>query len=72
MRFGGYNEELVRENQTLYWFNTTSKRSWGLDIVAGGLHSNLFENHTETTHAIIEPGYPYIAMPKKEFVNFID
>lgn len=66
MRFGGYNKDLIREGKEIHWFQTTSKKSWGLNIHAGGLHTNLFhQNNTMDTHAVIEPGYPYIAMPKK-------
>lgn len=42
IRFGGYNEDLLREKHELVWFKTGSNKSWGIEIVSGGLHDNLF------------------------------
>jgi len=73
IRFGGYNEDLLREDHEVVWFKTASSKSWGFEIISGGLHENLFNTAaTNIKHAIIEPGYPYIAMPKLAFVDFVN
>ena len=72
IRFGGYNEKLLRDKHELVWFPTSSSKSWGIEIVSGGLHDDLVGRQSNVTHAIIEPGYPYIAMPKHQFIQFID
>ena len=67
MRFGGYNEELFKEGHEQVWLNTTSNMSWEVQFDSAGFHSDtLFEDK----HALVDPGYPFIGMPKNQFENF--
>ena len=70
IRFGGYNEELIRDGHDLVWFNTSNQNAWSIEIFSGGLHIDIFSN--KTMHAIVDPAYPYIAMPKHAFAKFAE
>ena len=68
IRFGGINNDLIRDGHDLIYFNTRNNATWEIDIAHGGLHENLFAN--ESMPALINPGYPFIAMPYKAFSKF--
>ena len=64
IRFGGYNEELFKEGHKQVWFNTTSTMSWEVKFNDASFHTERLWNNT---HALIDPGYPFIGMPFHEF-----
>ena len=70
IRFGGINEGLIREDHELVWFNTTNSNAWSFEVFSAGIHINLAAN--STMHVLVDPGYPYIAMPKHAFASYVD
>ena len=70
IRFGGYNQDLIREGHDLIWFNTSNKNAWSIELNSASLHDELFEG--KTMHAVIDPAYPYMAMPKNVFAKFTE
>ena len=70
IRFGGYNEDLVKESHNdMTWIDTVDKETWEIPIVGGGFHGeDVFNMNVQK--AIINPGYPFIAMPEASFDQF--
>ncbi len=69
IRFGGYNKDLVREGHEFIYINTTSTHSWAIELTSAKLHHELTDEG-EKQLAIIDPAYPYMAMPKTAFAKF--
>ena len=67
MRFGGYNEELFKEGHRQVWLNTTGNMSWEVKFDHAGFNSEHLWNNT---HALIDPGYPFIGLPSDYFKKF--
>ena len=68
IRFGGYNEELFKAGHKQRWINTTSNTQWHIELDSVQFHSeNLLSSKIP---ALIDPGYPFIAMPDSEFDAF--
>jgi len=67
IRFGGYNEELFKEGHKQVWMNTTGNMTWEVKFDSAGFHHKSLWNNT---HALIDPGYPFIGMPFKYFKEF--
>ena len=67
-RFGGYNEELFKKGHAQQWINTVSNDSWMIEIARAGLSS--FIAYNSTIKALIDPGFPFIAMPLDDFEEF--
>lgn len=65
IRFGGVNPELQGPNQA--WLKTTNEKSWTLEMESMSFHGDtLFENGK----VMINPGYPFIGVPKEDFDAF--
>jgi hypothetical protein len=60
IRFGGYNEELFKEGHSHQWMKTIHPNSWVVEFISAGFHTEI---HRNATNALINPGYPFIAMP---------
>ena len=69
MRFGGYNQDLFKEGQQQMWINTVGPASWEIKFSSVRFHS---ESFSSLKHALINPGYPFIAMPEVDFKRFRD
>ena len=67
MRFGGYNEELFAAGHKQKWINTVKNDTWELMIDQAGWHNEMLWSNMP---ALINPGYPHIAMPKEAFDKF--
>jgi len=64
IRFGGYNKDQFKEGHSQTWLNTTGQMSWEVKFTHAGFHEDkIWEN----THALIDPGYPFIGMPRLPF-----
>ena len=67
IRFGGYNAELFAAGHDQLWINTTSNSSWTIEMADVSFHgSSLWTDMP----ALVDPGYPFIAMPKSAFEAF--
>lgn len=67
IRFGGYDEALFKEGHKQTWLDTTGPMSWEVKFSHAGFHEDkIWEN----IHALIDPGYPYIGMPFKYWLQF--
>jgi len=67
VRFGGINEALFKEGHEVLSMKTSSKQSWEVKFDSAGFRtSKIWNGH----HALIEPGYPFIALPKEAFDIF--
>ena len=60
IRFGGFNEELFKQGDKLFMIDTPSKSTWEIKFDSAGFHTKELWNKW---HALIDPGYPYIALP---------
>ena len=69
-RFGGYNEELFKSGHAQQWIKTVDNESWMIEIAKVGFTS--FMAYNETIKALIDPGYPFIALPLDDFNEFKD
>ena len=67
IRFGDYNEELFKKGHKQMWMNTTSNMTWEVKFDSAGFHSDMIWNNT---HALIDPGYPFIGLPEVYFEQF--
>ena len=68
IRFGGYNEELFATGHKQRWINTTSNTQWHIDL--DSVEFNGEDLLPEKMTALINPGYPFIAMPVSAFEKF--
>ena len=68
IRFGGFNEDLFVDKHSLQWIPTTSPSSW--KIVVHSINFNGDDVLQESSTALINPGFPYIAAPFTEFKRF--
>ena len=67
MRFGGYDEALFEKGHKQIWLNTTGSMSWEVKFSHAGFHEDkIWEN----VHALIDPGFPFIAMPWTHWLLF--
>lgn len=69
IRFGGYNEELFKAGHSQTWLNTVNTSTWELALIDGAFHEPNLYNDT-SQRALIDPGYPFIAVPELAFEQF--
>ena len=67
IRFGGFNEELFDTGHETIMMKTRAKSSWEVKFDSAGFYS---ETVWKGWHALIDPGYPFIALPKQAFEMF--
>ena len=67
IRFGAFNKDLFMEGHELLLTETRSKHSWEIKFNSAGFFS---EETWKGWHALIDPGYPFIALPKQAFEAF--
>ena len=68
IRFGGFNEDLLVDKHSLQWMPTTSTDSW--KILIHSITFNTDDILQDSSTALINPGFPYIAAPFSEFKRF--
>ena len=67
IRFGGYKEEYFKEREVQIWLETVNVTSWELYVSNVTFQDNdLLVNQ----RALINPGFPFIGMPKGVFETF--
>lgn len=67
IRFGGYNEELFAQGESQVWLSTVNNTSWEMEMSSVKFHG---DSIGEAASAIINPGYPFIGVPKSTFDLF--
>lgn len=67
IRFGAFNQDLFQDGHDLLLMETRSKHSWEVKFDSAGFFS---EEVWKGWHALIDPGYPFIALPKNAFEAF--
>jgi hypothetical protein len=67
IRFGGFNKDLFNEGHDIIMMETRAKSSWEVKFDSAGFYS---EEVWKGWHALIDPGYPFIALPKQAFEMF--
>ena len=67
MRFGGVNTELFNSGYEMIWMNTTSPDAWTIKFNSAGF---IEKDTWKYSVAVIDPGYPFIGLPKDAFEAF--
>jgi|Transcript_29969 hypothetical protein len=67
IRFGGFNKDLFMEGHDMLHVETRAKSSWEIKFNSAGFYT---EEVWKGWHALIDPGYPFIALPKQAFEMF--
>lgn len=67
IRFGGYNEELFAKGHEQFWLTTVNNTSWEIEMSDVKFHG---ESLSGPGRAIVNPGFPFIGIPKSKFENF--
>ena len=68
IRFGGFNEALYAKKHTMQWIPTIGSDTWKIEIHEVAFHGD--DILGQSTTALINPGFPYIAVPLDEFTLF--
>jgi len=67
IRFGAFNKDLFLAGHDLLLLETRSQHSWEVKFDSAGFNTDKI---WKGWHALIDPGYPFIAMPKQAFTAF--
>lgn len=67
IRFGAQNENLF-EGDSLHWLDTIAEDSWKVDLSRVDFKDEDILGHT--THALMNPSFPFIAAPYSDFQKF--
>jgi len=68
IRLGGINKDLIGANQTVNWINTKSDTEWDIELKQISFHGD--DLLKRKTTALLNPGFPFILAPQKEFTHF--
>ena len=66
MRFGNFNHELFKAGHEAIMMESRAKSSWEVKFDNAGFYS---QTVWKGWHALIDPGYPFIALPKQAFTG---
>ena len=67
IRFGTFNQDLFLEGHDVLLMKTRSIHSWEVKFDSASFYT---DKVWKGWHALIDPGYPFIAMPKDAFKTF--
>ena len=68
VRLGGINQELFKAGHDLFFIDTLAKDTWEIDLRSVKMNGeNILR---QSSSALINPGYPFIAAPIEEFDHF--
>ena len=70
IRIGGINHDLLNEGRMLAYFDTVNKNTWEIPLKNIHFHDQDILEMPST--ALINPAYPFIAAPIKEFERYKD
>lgn len=67
IRFGGENKDLFANDSSQLWLKTVNSTTWEMDLTEVDFHG---DDIIKNSKAIINPGYPFIGVPKAHFETF--
>lgn len=67
IRFGGYNEELIKFGNKIHWYNIQTTNEWKLQIFDSIYGRDRFWVGNTSVPVEINPSTPLISMPKSRF-----